>query len=181
MNKVMIAVSVIATIALALWVAVHLRDREYFVTEFYADTGIVPKAGEDGSWRYGPKQGHVTLVLLRGRPHATFTTKHGWWERLSIEWPSQPTLGRFNVNGGMVTVGYTRGWDRVDWKIGDEGIRGTIEVESVTGNLIVASYDVAVDTLMLSKRREVRFEGRSTFHRQTPEEGIAASHLLFPK
>lgn len=167
---------------------VELAD-DYFRTEFYPDTVLVRQPeGKVADWRFGEKQGCVTLRLSRGRPPSIISTAHAWWENLSIELPAWPAKGKADLAELRARAGFTSYHFRTGWGTGDGGIRGHLNVLSSGANWIEAEYDITVDAycspdgfLLRDQHKVVTFQGRSVFRRKTrPETQIAATGELFP-
>jgi hypothetical protein len=165
------------------------RAREYFITEYYPDTALAPMKNDKVSWGFEPKKGFVTLILHRGKPHSTISTAHGWSEILSLEWPSQPPLGKVDLRAAKVKIGFELFDGRMNWGIGERGVQGHIEFHAIDPDRIEASYDITVDAreggewaLPGFRERVVTFQGRSSFTRRPcPDENqISGYGKLFP-
>jgi hypothetical protein len=165
------------------------RAREYFRTAIYPDTGITTLDDRYEMWGYGARPGHVTMVLERGKPHSTVSTAHGWWEVVSIEWPSAPTIGKVELRASTLTIGYGGHWGRSTWGIGEKGVQGYLDIEATENDGVEASFDITVDAFDLGlayvpehSHRQVRFQGRATFERSSLKgKKIAAYGKLFQK
>jgi len=166
----------------------YVGEVEYSTNGFYADCGMVA-AGRNSEWQYGNKPGHLTLVLARGRPHSRITTAHGWSERVSVEFTSKPVAGTIDIRDGKVRFGFASYRDRTQWSLGDKGIHGSLQIESVGETRILASCDLTIDAFASPRvvrpefqHREVSFRGRFTFHLEKyPESTIAGFGNPFPK
>lgn len=165
------------------------REMDYAHFAFYKDTGLAALSigNNSSSWQYANTPGHLTLVFTRGRPHSAYTSAHGWTERMSIEWTSNPSLGKVILQSGSVRVGYMFSEGHFSRVMGDKGAQGSIDIESIDGNQIVANYDIIIDTFSESslpefQHKSVSFQGRSHFYLETPEQGtIAALGNVIPK
>lgn len=164
----------VGVIVVALGIAAYFlfveRAREYSRTEFHTHTALSPVPDNRDSWHYGKRINHVTFVLTRGRPHSTVSSGHGWWEMLSIEFPGMPGAGRVDLAEADVTMGFTSYRYRTHWTIGQEGVRGYLEIISVTAKRIDIKYRIVVNAfnwegefLPEYLNEERVFEGRSTF------------------
>jgi hypothetical protein len=166
---IVLTVCAVTLVAIALGTFMLLRNEmDLFVTEFYMDTGLAAIDQSSETWSYADKPGHVTLVLFRGRPHSSFTTAHGWSERLSLELSESPSTGQ-------VTKGIF-GFSSERW-IMCEGVKGKVTIHSVSESEIVATYDLAVhaDDGWGHVHYTARFQGTSTFFRQMPNRNSLAA------
>ena len=163
-------------------------DTAYSRAEFYADTGLIlvsAQADSTGLYAYGDKPGHVVLMLARGEPHGIVTYDHAWLETVSIEIPEPSAGERVSLGGANVQIAF--GSTKLDQlaRVGEGGIKGHLEIQSVGRDQIVASYDLVIDGVYPRfvpehRHRDVVFRGRSTFRaRPRPADQFAGE--LWPR
>jgi len=163
-------------------------DTAYVESEFYADTGLatVPKQADTTQGIvYQDQPGRVTLVLRRGEPHGVITTEHDWWEIVTIDMPRPSPGQRIILDSADVRVLFFSYKFRQFPTIGDNGIRGHIDIDSVGQRRIMASYEIVIDAVYPrlvpeSRHREVTFRGRSTFRAASRPDGAVGGQLWIP-
>lgn len=161
------------------------QAREYSDTEFYTDTGFIPTRPDGDEWRYGKIDGRLMMVWSRGKPHSTVSTAHGWYQTLSIEFPSRPKPGTHDLQKAEIRIGYISYYGRTWWVIGEKGVGGNLKIISRSDNMIRADYDITVnafDRLGEKPRNEdFHYNGKAKFfRRRRPDSDVhAADGRLF--
>jgi len=118
--------------------------KPYFHAEYYEKTGLV--TGDDGKVIvYGSKDGFITIVLRRGRPHSTVTTAHGYSEKFSIELPGNLKKGRIDLQESENVSAFRAYMGREFWNLGKGGAKGYIDILSVNNSSFTASYNITID------------------------------------
>jgi hypothetical protein len=154
-------------------------DTAYSRAEFYADTGFVPVPTQPDSaslLTYGEKPRHVVLMVTRGEPHGIVTTDHGWSDTLRIEIPTPSGGEHIDLSGSDSRIAFSSFDGRQFPRIGEGGVKGHLDIESVGTRRIVASYDLVIDGVYPRfvpehRHRDVVFRGRSTFRVRARPEG----------
>jgi hypothetical protein len=160
-------------------------DTAYFETEFYRDSTIVPVQNTDGIREvyYEERPGRVVLSMIRGEPHGIVTTEHDWWEGLAIEIPAPSPGQRVDLAEPDLRALFWSYDGRQFPTIGEGGIRGYLQFESVGSRRIVATYEIAIDGVYPRRgnaHRDVVFSGRSTFHLAPRPGGAHGGHVWPP-
>jgi hypothetical protein len=167
---VLLPLVVVFTAALVFYYAVV--DTTFSTAVFHADTGLARESGERHPLVYEDRPGRVTIVVARGADPDKFMTGHGWREEVAIDMPLPITGDRIDLTRPDVRVALIAHNDhRVRWGIGNGGVHGFVDYESVSSNSLAARYNVVVDaeTAQLTpgnRHRTLVFEGRATFRAQ---------------
>ena len=153
MKKSFIIVGILFVLAIFVCCGVYIvSGDEYVRTEFHRET-----------------KDRLTLVVTQGKPHARFSSGHGWSETLTIELPLMLVAGKFEADDERIKLHYKSFRNHEIWVAGNKDILGAINIESATENGIFASYDFGVDAFVESnppttRRLRAVFQGQSTFY-----------------
>ena len=159
--------------------------REYVDTWFCRNTFVTRVKSDVESWVFAEKDGNATIVIRRGGHRTRGNSSHHWHQQLCLVYPAEPTLGKIDLGAGKIRLGFSEGPGINGlWSIGNKGVSGYFEIETVDRDRIVANYDIVV---YIDKGtgvyREVEFRGSSTFKSipLLPPETLAAHGKLFPE
>ena len=117
----------------------------------------------------------TVLQWLRGRPHSTVTSAHGWSETLTLELRAPKAGTVIFLADDDVRVAYFSRWMQSFWNLRPGTAAGTLRIEAVSESSMTVSYGITLTGIAPHyggyKERQVSFNGTRSFQRRARDPG----------
>ena len=168
----LLGLAVVGGLALTFWAVFFWERAEpYDKCLWIPGTQIVPRQG--GSNIYlglGESSDRTVLQWLRGCPHSTVTTAHGWSDTLTLELRALKVGTLIHLANDDVRVAYYSYQWRSFWNLRPGTAGGTLRIEAVSERSVTASYDITLTAIRHgyggNAERHVSFKGTRSFQRR---------------